>query len=63
MLTEKSNHNQTRDYLWRNEYLYLYHSDFRENHSTDMILSGAENGKYIWNDFNWSLEDFWLLWS
>ena len=63
MLTEKSNHNQTRDYLWRNEYLYLYQSDFRENHSTDMILSGAENGKYIWNDFNWFLEDFWLLWS
>ena len=63
MLTEKSNHNQTRDYLWRNEYLYLYQSGFRENHSTDMILSGAENGKYIWNDFNWSLEDFWLLWS
>ena len=51
---EKSIHDQTQDYLQRNELLYSYQSGFRANHSTDtylsqlndMILNGAENGKH-----------------
>ena len=51
---EKSIHDQTQDYLQRNELLYSYQSGFRANHFTDicssqltdMILKGAENGKH-----------------
>ena len=51
---EKCTHNQTQDYLRKNELLYSYQSGFRTNHSTDaclpqlndMILNGAENGKH-----------------
>ena len=53
-MTEKSIHDQTQDYLQRNELLYSYQSGLRANHSTDtclpqlsdMILNGAENGKH-----------------
>ena len=54
---EKSIHDQTQDYLQRNELLYSYQSSFRANHSTDTCLSqltdtiliGAENGKHtVW---------------
>ena len=51
---EKSIHEQTQDYLQRNELLYSYQSGFRANHTTDtclsqltgIILNGAENGKH-----------------
>ena len=51
---EKSIHEQTQDYLQRNELLYSYQSGFRASHSTDtcfsqltgIILNGAENGKH-----------------
>ena len=51
---EKSILDQTQDYLQRHELLYSYQSGFRANHSTDtclsqltdLILSGAENGKH-----------------
>ena len=50
---EKSIHDQTQDYLQRNELLNSYQSGFRANHSTDtclsqltdMTLNGAENRK------------------
>ena len=50
----KAFHEQTYDYLRRNELLHSYHSGFRANHSaytclpqsTDMILNSAENGLY-----------------
>ena len=53
-MIEKSVHKQTRDYLQRNEFPYIYLSGFRANHSTytclsrltDMILNGAENRKH-----------------
>ena len=53
-MIEKCTHNQTQDYLRKNELLYSYQSGFRTNHSTDtclpqlndMILNGAENGKH-----------------
>ena len=40
-----------QDYLQRNELLYSYKSGFRATYTclsqlTDMILNGAENGKY-----------------
>ena len=48
-MIEKSIHDQTQDYIQRNEF-----NGFRANHSTDtclsrltdMILNGAKNGKY-----------------
>ena len=51
---EKSILDQTQGYLQRHELLYSYQSGFRANHSTDtclsqltdLILSGAENGKH-----------------
>ena len=53
-MLEKSIHDQTPDYLQRNELLYCYQSGFIANHSTDtyvsclmdMILNNAENGKH-----------------
>ena len=38
---EKSIHDQKKDYLQRNEMIYIYHSSFRANHSTDICLSDA----------------------
>ena len=53
-MTEKSIHNQTQNYLQRNELLYIDQSGFRADNSldscfcrlTDMIFNGAENGKH-----------------
>ena len=53
-MIKNSFHDQTQNYLQRNELLYSKHSGFRENNSadtcisqlTDMILNGAENGKH-----------------
>ena len=53
-MIEKPIHDQTQNYLQRNELLYSYQSGFRANHSTDtclsqltdMILNGTENGKH-----------------
>ena len=36
---DKSIHDQTQDYLQRNELLYIYHSEVRVNHSIDTCLS------------------------
>ena len=51
---EKTIHDQTQDYLHRNELLNVYHSGFEANHSRDtclvlwkcMNLNSAENGKH-----------------
>ena len=51
---EKLIHDQTQDYLQRNELLHIYQSGCRVNHSadkclprlTDMILNGSKNGKH-----------------
>ena len=49
---EKSIHDQTQDYLKRNELLYFYQSGFRANHSAgiclfnDTTLNGAESRKH-----------------
>ena len=51
---EKSIHDQTQDYLHRNELLHIYQPGFRANHSTktclsqllNMTLNGTEDGKY-----------------
>ena len=51
---ESSIHNQTQDYLQRNELLYIYQLGFRTNHSTDrclsrltdMVLNSTENGRH-----------------
>ena len=53
-MIESSIHNQTQDYLQRNELLYIYQLGFRTNHSTDrclsrltdMILNSTENGRH-----------------
>ena len=51
---EKLIHDQTQDYLQRNELLHIYQSGCGVNHSTDkclsrltdMILNGSKNGKH-----------------
>ena len=53
-MIEKSIHDQTQNYLQRNELVYVYQSSFRVNHSTDtclsrltdMVLNGAEDEKH-----------------
>ena len=45
-MIEKSIHGQAQDYLQRNGLLYICQSSFRKNHSTDMTLNGADNGKH-----------------
>ena len=66
-MIEKSIRNQTKDYLPRNELLYIWQWGFRANHSTetclsqlnDMILNGTENDEHTWYDFNRSSKQFW----
>ena len=53
-MIEKSIHDQTQDYLQRNELPHSYRSGLGANHLTDtglsqlsdMIFDGAENGKH-----------------
>ena len=63
---KESIHDQTQDYLQRNELLCIYQSGFMANHSTDscvyrlidMVLKGVGNGQHIGYDISRSTKGF-----
>ena len=63
---KESIHDQTQDYLQRNELLCIYQSGFMANHSKDscvyrlidMVLKGVGNGQHIGYDISRSTKGF-----